>query len=270
MKLICAKTFPVSGPSSMDVTGNDLLLVRMKEENKCWIRVMHRLSGEIVNQIPSMCDHNSVFVRKYPGNQDYIFESCSRCEEVYAHNNYNFESFSVNKGSKITRMCDGPDGSLLVLKQCGGLYRLNWDKTQAQLVFVQDIPTRPGKRMLRLCYVECHDIFMYTHRNEEVDQDYEIIAVKLGTDNIVWRLSGPVDGCIIKLECIVSDSEGNAYVGDRGSSRILQISSLTGEILSILLFEDEKMPIWSMRWSNMEPNLTLSTQNRISIYFVPK
>ena len=276
-KLIREKTFPVSGPTSMDVTGNDLLLVRTKEEGKYWIRVINRLTGDLINKIPSMCDHYRVRVKKYPQDQDYAFESCVTCEQVYGHNINTLESLSIHKGSKIIRICDGPGGSLLLVTKDWKLHKLEWDKRQggAQLVFVHDIPPGPGKIGLRLCYVECHDIFMYTVKDLEEDEDYEIIAVKLGTGNIVWRLSSPVDGLIIKPESITCDSEGNAYVDDLQNNRILKINSLTSEILSILLFdgkENEKknLNLISIRWSNTEPNLTVRTGKHISTYLVPK
>ena len=256
---------------SIDVTDNDLLLVRVLKETKYWIRVINRLTGDLVNEFPSMCNHSCNHVSKYPQDQDYVFESCSTCQEIYVHNINSGESFSVHKGAKIVRMCDGPAGSLLVLKQSGELHRLDWDKTQdgAQLVFVQDIPPRPGKSLLRLCYVECHDICMYTYKDKEEDKGYEVIAVRLGSETIVWRLSCLVDGCVIKPESIACDPEGNAYVSDRGNNRILKINSSTGVTLSIIVLKEKAM-IWSMRWSNMEPNLTLKTKNGISTYFVPK
>ena len=136
-KLIREKTFPVSGWRSMDVTGNDLLLVRVREGTKNWIQVINRLTGELVNKFPSMCDHQYNRMSNYPPNPDYVFE-CSTCEEVYAHNISTGESLSVQKGSKINRLCEGPDESLLVLKQ-DRLHKLDWDKKQerAQLVFLR-------------------------------------------------------------------------------------------------------------------------------------
>ena len=115
---------------------------------------------------------------------------------------------------------------------------------------------------------------MYTVKDKKEDQDYEIIAVKLGSATIVWRLSGLVDGRVIKPESMTSDSEGNAYVDDLQNNRILKINSLNGEVLSILLFdgkENEKtdINIISIRWSNTEPNLTVRARKHISTYFVP-
>ena len=134
----------------MDVTDKDLLLVRTKEEAKYWIQVINRLTEELVNKLPSMCNHDHVRVNKYPQDQDYAFESCSTCEQVYAHNINTGESLSVHKGSKITRMRDGPDGSLLGMNKGAVLYRLAWDKTQdeAQLVFVQNNAPILGKNHL--------------------------------------------------------------------------------------------------------------------------
>ena len=241
----------------------------MKEETKYWIQVIHRLTRDLINEIPSMCDHYTVLVNKYQQNQEYAFESCRTCKEIYAHNINTGESFSVHKRSQILKMCDGPARSLLVMNISWKLCKLDWDKTQGgvQLVFIQDIPKRSGKALLRLCYVECHDILMYVVKHSKEDLDYEIIAVMLGSDTIVWRLLGSVDGHVIKSDFITCDTGGNAYVSDRENNRILKINSLNGEILSILLFEER---IRSMRWSNTEPNLTLRTKNQISTYFLLK
>ena len=168
-------------------------------------------------------------------------------------------------------MCDGPDGSLLVMNRSWKLCKLDWDKTQdgAQLVLVQLIPKRTGKALLKLCYVEYHDILMCNMVDDKETKDYEIITMKLGSETIIWRLFGPVEGHVFKPIAITCDPEGNAYVHDPGNIRILKINSLTGEILSILLLE-VKERILSMRWSYREPNLTVLQENQISTYFVPK
>ena len=109
-------------------------------------------------------------------------------------------------------------------------------------------------------------MFMYTCKDKEVDQGYKIIAVRLGSHTIIWRLFGPVDGRVIKPESITCDPEGNVYINDRGNSRILKISGLTGEVLRILICEEENMKILSMLWSKRQPNLTLRMKNQIITY----
>ena len=261
----------------MDVTDNDLLLVRVKEvkeveeTDEFSIEVMNRLTGDFINKFPSMCHHDTARVSKYPQDQDYALECCNICKEIFAHNINTLERFSVHKGTKIIRMCEGPAGSLLAVELNRRLHKLEKDKTQqkAQLVVVQDTPLTVsiGKKTLKYCYAECNDIFMYTVRRKRVDEGHEIIAVKLGSNTIVWRLFEPADSHVY---CIACDTDGNAYVGDQGRSRILKINSLTGEILSILLFEEEMTKIHQMCWSNKEPNLTLKTENQISTFYVPK
>ena len=110
---------------------------------------------------------------------------------------------------------------------------------------------------------------MYTVKDKEVDQDYEFTAMKLGSDIVLWRMFGPVGGHVIRPESVTCDPEGNAYVSDLQNSRILKINSLTGEVLSILLFEEEER-IRLIYWSNTEPNLTLLGLRQISTYFVAK
>ena len=259
IKLIQGKTFPFTG--AIEVTAKDLLLVRMKEDSKYWIRVLHRLTGDLINEIPSMCDHDRVRLNKHPRHPDHLLESCATCKEVQALNINTEERVIVYKGSEIIIMCAGPARSLLVVDKDSELSKLDWGQDQsptAQMINKRTIPSvKQNKQFLRFCYVECHDIFMCTMKDKEEDQDYEILAVKLGSGTIAWRMFGPLDSAVFKPESITCDSDGNAYVNDRGNSRILKINSLTGKILSILLFEDDERRIRSMRWSNTEPNLTL-------------
>ena len=86
----------------------------------------------------------------------------------------------------------------------------------------------------------------------------------------MWNLSGPVTGQVIKPKCIICDKEGNAYVSDEATNKILKINSLTGEVSGILLLGEVKEKIRSICWSNTEPNLTVLQGNRINTYFLPK
>ena len=252
----------------MDITGGDILIVRVQEETKCLIRRMHRQNGDVINEFPSMCNHSSAFVKTYPQNEDYLLESCPECEEIRAYNVNTAERFTVYNGPKAIIICNGPAGSLLVMGRQGGLHTLNWHKDQlheAEVVYAGKIPsTKLNRRFIRFFYVESLDILITTGW-------HEIIAVKFETGPVLWRLSGPVNGIIMNPKSITCDQEGNVYVSDLATNRILQINILTGEVLSVLLMNgEENENIISMRWSNTEPNLTVRTGNHISTYFVPK
>ena len=166
-------------------------------------------------------------------------------------------------------MCDGPAGSLLVADTHNKWFKLDLDSGQLnepKLIYRKMSATMV---ICRFHYVQCHDILLYTMKNKEEDKDYEITAVKLESQSLVWKLSGEAGGHIIKPGYITSDPEGNTYVSDRGTNRILKIDSLTGKVLRILLV-DEREKLGSVRWSNTMPNLTVWTNERISTYFVPK
>ena len=61
-----------------------------------------------------------------------------------------------------------------------------------------------------------------------------------------------------KPDALTTDVEGNVYIGDGANDRILKMDGLTGDVLSIILLEENnKEPIRFLFWSDTEPNLTL-------------
>ena len=259
----------------MDVTITNHLLIRVKVGTKYWIGVMHRITGNLINQIPSACDHVA-HVNKHPRHPDYILESCSTCEEIRGYGMNTKETFIAHKGSKIRRMFDGPAGSLLTVDPYCQLSKLTWNDdplAEAEVTCKRDVSLRMLKKQyLRFCCVESHGILLYTAKDRESDKNYEIIAVNLENHSIVWRLFGPVEGHVLKPESMTCDNEGNVFVTDLSCNRILKINCLTREIMSILLVDEEdgNEKILSIRWCSMEPNLTIRTAKGIRSYFVPK
>ena len=221
-----------------------------------------------------MCKHKQVLVNKHPRHADYVLESCSTCQELRAYNINTTEPFIVHNGFNIIRMCEGPAGSLLVLDKSIGLckLKLDWPEDplkEGQVVCIGHIVSQGiNKQLLRFCYAINHDILLCTVKDCTEDRDYEILAMKLGSEKTSWRLSGKVDGHVIKPECMTCDPDGNTYVSDRASNRIMKIDGLTGEILSTSLLDEEEIMIISMHWSNTEPNLTLRARYFISTYYV--
>ena len=270
IKIFPDKTFPLVG--AMDVTAKDLLLVRVKDETTYWIRVLQRLTGDLINEIQSTCNHDEVQTNRHPQSPNYMLEGCKECKEIRSCNINTEETFLVHKGSGIARMIDGPSKSLIVVDTDDKLFMLDWNKGpqhKPNIRYKTAVPSvRLNKMSVRFCYLECHDIFITIVKDNEEDQDYELIAVNLENGNVMWRLFGPVDGCAIKPGSLTCDSEGNVLVSDQTSNRILKINSLTGDILSILPLEQEEI-IESISWSNTEPNLTVLQGQEIRTYFVP-
>ena len=72
---------------------------------------------------------------------------------------------------------------------------------------------------------------------------------------------------MIKPDAINSDRKGNVYIGEGANNRILKINSLTGDIVSILLLEEErKDPMHSLFWSDTQPNLTVVHADTVRTY----
>ena len=252
----------------------DMLLVRMMTGSKYWIRVLDRQTGDLINDIPSKCHHDGAFVKKHPQHGDYLLESCPKCQRIRAYSINTGQRCTVYKGPEAIIICEGPTGSVLAIRQCG-LFQLDWNEDESQeakVTYRGNVPTQNlDNHFLLFSYIEYHDILICTARNPVNDQDNEILAVKLEGGAVLWRLFGLVNGVIIKPRSITCDPEGNAYICDKATNRILKINSLTGEVLRILVLEEkENKTIISIRWSNTEPNLTVRTDKGISTYFVPK
>ena len=262
-------TFQFSEWSPMDVTGSNQLLIRVKERRKYWIRVLDRQTGDLINRIPSMCNHDRVRVIKHSRHVDCMLENCFTCGEIRSYNINMTEILRVHKGPENIIMCCGPTGSLLVVdKKLSGLFKLDWSddlSVEPQVAYKGKFPTKNTK-FVRFHYTERYDVLIC------ISKDEEIVALNFENRTVLWRLFGPVECVIIKPKYVTCDTEGNVYVSDLATRRILKINSLTGKVLGVLLFEDEEKneEIQLMRWSNAGPNLTILSATEISTYFVPK
>ena len=142
-RLILRRKFQFSGTSSMDVTVNDLLIVRVKEWSQYSLQVIQRQSGELINAIPSMCNHFCAFVKMYPQHENYLLESCPRCERIRAYNINTAERCTMYKGPEVIIIGNGPGGSVLLVGPQNSLFMLHWHKDQlhkAQVVYRGNIP----------------------------------------------------------------------------------------------------------------------------------
>ena len=269
IKLILGKAFLVRG--AMNVTVKNLLFwVRVKKGSKYWILVMHRVTGFVINEFPSNCNHNA-YLNNYLRHQEYVLECCPTCEQTRGYDNNTGECFFVFKldvDCKIDRVCHGPAGCLLLLDKKGVLLELDWDQEKWSTCLKCLLRLHSEQlRIQYIHYVECHDMLLCL---VEQDHNSEVIAVRLGTRNILWNLFGQVDGNFIQPESVTSDSHGNGYVSDRGTNRILKIDSLTGDVLSILHVEEEEDEIYFIDWSITEPNLTVWRGKQIETYSIPQ
>ena len=83
MKLV--KTLTLPQIPVLDINARDQLLVRVLEDRKYWIRVMDKLSGEVINEMTSMCDH-ACYLKKHPTDDASVLEKCSECKVIRVYN----------------------------------------------------------------------------------------------------------------------------------------------------------------------------------------
>ena len=127
-------------------------------------------------------------------------------------------------------------------------------------------------RLWSMCYSEFGDtlVFIYHRRKvEAVKLESESDTSKLSAP--IWKLSGMVYSRVMKPDALTSDKRGNILVGDGANQRIMKINSLTGDIMGILLWQENNhnQEIRSLFWSDTEPILTVVRGDRFSSY-IPK
>ena len=284
-------TFQISGLLTTDISEENQLLARVALDGRFHIRMLNRLSGEVCNTIASECDHTPACLIAHPTKAGFVFEGCSECQVIRSYEIQTAECKLVHTGSRPTRMCHGPNSSILV--QCRdfpafesshtGLSEFKWEDEQQELRSDKSV-YRKG-RLIQMCYTEKFDILVVMCENRKVE------AVKLGNNSPVWKLPGVVDGHMIKPDAINSDKKGNVYIGDGLNNRILKISSLTGNVLNIFLLEEEEEEeeqqqqqqqqeeeeeeenqngLRSLFLTDTEPNLTVVRGDRLRTYNIPK
>ena len=260
-------TFQISGLLTTDISEENQLLARVALDGRFHIRVLNRLTGQVSNTIASECNHTSACLIAHPTDARFVLEGCSKCQVIRSYDVQTGECKVVHTGSRPIRMCHGPTGSILV--QCHkfpifessrtGLSEFKWEEEHGELH--SDKSVYLECRPCQMCYAERFDILAVVCEKRKVE------AVRLVNNSPVWKLPGVVDGHTIKPHAINSDKKGNIYIGDATNNRILKIHSLTGDIVSILLLEEEsKDPMRSLFWSDTEPNLTVVHTDTVCTY----
>ena len=149
--------------------------------------------------IRSECMHhpNNVYLIAHPTNRDYLLESCALCKVIRNYNIRTGQCKIVFRHEQLgpLRMCHGPNDSILFLDMFSmRVFELNWEKDQQELCFNRLKPLTSTSRMLfqALCYVEKFNLLIFMNTYEEIE------AVEFGSLSAIWKLSGVVDGHMIK------------------------------------------------------------------------
>ena len=174
------------------------LVVRVVEDGRFYITVLHQSSGQACNTIPSACNHTCACLIAHPTDAGFVLEGCSTCEVIRNYNVQTGECKIAHTRSRPIRMCHGPTGSILV--QCPdfpvfessrtGLSEFKWEEEKQELH--SDKSVYLEGRLKQTCYAERFDILAVIRENGPLE------AVKLGNNSPVWKLSEDVEGHVIQ------------------------------------------------------------------------
>ena len=263
------ETLQIPGLKAAYLNDTDQILVRTEVDDKFYIRVMNRLSGEVSSEFPSKCDHFFASLIAHPTDEGFVLEGCFNCQVIRNYNIHNAHCNIVYEGYLFHKMCRGPTGSILWFDYSVhqsphvGISIVKWDKEHQKLYL--------EGRLILMCYNEFFGMLVGRFKDNEIKAvKFESEGDTLKLSDPIWKLPREVDGLVIKPGAFTSDKKGNVYIGDGANNRILMINSLTGTVQSIFhLEEGNREWIGDLFWSDTEPNLIVRRGERISSYCFP-
>ena len=127
-----------------------------------YIRVADRKTGAALREIRCECDHPRSF-RELQADPNYVVEGCAECQLISLYNVKTKAMTVVSRDYKPRLMCDGPEGTLLVLHARHEILRLDWDQEKQELSITPVIKIQP-LFYRKMCYVEENDLIVITSK----------------------------------------------------------------------------------------------------------
>ena len=253
----------------MEVSNNDFLLLRQCKSGKGSIQVLNRLTGEVIREVASQCDHTFCQIRGHPVDKDIILENCLECDVISQYDINAKRCETIYTGFEIIRMCRGASGSVLALDKSHQLLQFDWIKEHKMLRHVKDDrnmklkyadgETESNLRLCKICYMEQKDILILTTKKINCDnlEPFDVRTIKLKDIekqriDVNWRLSG-----VLKPFALACDNDCNIYVSDIKTNNIYVIDSSSGKPVKILTLPEGSGGIRKMCWSRSQPHLTV-------------
>ena len=216
INLICEGTFEMAGLRQADVNDRGQILARTNMDNRYYIKVMNRLSGEVSSEFPSGCNHHFISrLTAHPTDAGFVLECCSWCGVIRNYNIHTGQCSNVYRDHIVDEICHGPIGSILAYNPIKPSRSsiLKWDKEHRELRNDKSVDLEDN--LSQMCYSELYDMLVGVFEDNEI----KVVNLKSEADTLnlsapIWKLSGAVDGYLITPHAITSDKRGNDFIGD--------------------------------------------------------
>ncbi len=174
-----------------------------------------------------LCPHEKIILQPLViGNIEYVVTSCLECHEMNLRDPLTLQAVTTYKMMNLGSMCLGPQGILFAMQSMiGGKTVLGYAISTTGLNNTFSIRTNM-EQIYAMCYLHYNSALVLTDWESNTIQ-----AIDVNSGNIVWKITGVIDG---KLCCpcgVVAMHTGEVVVADGTNGRLILLDGLTGELL---------------------------------------
>ena len=191
-----------------------------------------------------------------------MIEACSSCGVIQRYDIQTSESKITYKKCKPLCICKGPRSSLFVLAQEGDLLQLGRKQNESEMKLIRRIDTKE-KLINHMCYIENSHLLVLT-------TDKQIQAINPENGLVIWKFTQDVDKKKLNPNGLCFSPNGQIFVADGWNERLIVLNGETGELIQVMLKDEETGWIYDVFWIRHPPQLILLHENHrtISVYNV--
>ena len=222
-------------------------VVRFIDDGKAYIRILDDEPNPKC-RVQSRCTDSSCPITEVLGYPDCVLEACNSCDVIRRYNLADKRFLDVITGIQPRKICQGPNGSILVSDDRNVILQLQWDDFMTRLAitkqFHADVNIIKG-----LSYVKMRDLLVVSTSCPAL-----LKAVSLRNQTPVWKCD-PITGGF-EPRGLCTTPNGKLYIADGSGERLLVVDSYNGTLGSVQQNgEAEAGWIWDVCWSDAQPHV---------------
>ena len=203
---------------------------------------VYNTHGQKIKTIKRLCEHEewidllSVII----DGINYVTVSCLRCNKIRL---YNMDTAAITEAWHSPehlpgKMCHGAQGKICVVDSVMGFPVLILDSTTHHFQLENTVQTNM-KKYHDICYIPTVDVIVIS------DWDPSIIHAVSLTSQILWELTGPVDGAACDPQGLVYSQNHEALLAADGrNKRILVLQPESGQCLQTIDLSQHVRVAW--------------------------